>query len=127
MNYEEIYNYVKKAVVAKKFNKVADMAISVYVNDEDNQGEFYVEVKDGKVSVENFRYEDYSAHLNISSEALKNAIDGKADIAEYVDHGDASFVAPLFDIIAPKKAAAKKVAPKKAPAKKAEAPKKATK
>ena len=126
MNYEEIYNYVKKSVMPKDFSKIADMAVSIYINDQNNEGEFYICVKDGSVSIENFKYEDYTAHVSISSEELKNCVDGKADISASIDHGDAEKISALFNIALPKKAVAKKApaAKKEAPAKKAPVAKK---
>lgn len=129
MKYEEIYNYVKKSVMPKNFKNVSDMAVSIYIYDQGNSGEFYICVKDGTISIENFRYDDYTAHVSVSSENLKKCVDGDADVLSFVDDGNAEEIANLLNIAFAKKAAAKKApakketAAKKAPAKKAPAKK----
>ena len=125
MKYEEIYNYVKKSVMPKNFKKVSDMAVSIYIYDQGNSGEFYICVKDGAISIENFRYDDYTAHVSVSSENLKKCVDGDADILSFVDDGNAEEIANLLNVAFAKKAAPakKETAAKKAPAKKAPAKK----
>ena len=127
MTYEKIVAAVKKAVAKKDVSKVADMALSVYIYGE-GEGEFYIAVKGGKLEIENYKYDDYTAHLSISADDLMKAVDGEAkNIASKIDDGDAKKIAALTNVIFAKKAAAKapakkaapKAAEKKAPAKKA--------
>ncbi len=121
MTYEKIVAAVKKAVAKKDVSKVADMALSVYIYGE-GEGEFYVAVKEGKLEIENYKYDDYTAHMSISADDLMKAIDGEAkSIASKIDDGDAKKIAALTNVIFAKKAAAKAPAKKAAPAMKAPA------
>ena len=61
MTYEKIVAAVKKAVAKKDVSKVADMALSIYIYGE-GEGEFYIAVKEGKLEIENFKYDDPEAY-----------------------------------------------------------------
>lgn len=131
MTYSEIYSYVKSAVAKKNVKKLGNVAISIYVTDEGATGEFYIAVKDGELEIENFKYEDYTAHLSISSADLKKIVDGKKVSYSFDDGDDAQGKALIAALVAtapakaPAKAEAKKAPAKKAPAKKAAPVKKA--
>ena len=125
MTYSEIYTYVKSAVAKKDVKKLGDIAISIYVTDEGATGEFYIAVKGGQLEIENFKYDDYTAHLSISSADLKKIVDGKKVSYSFDDGDDAQGKALIAALTAsaPAKAPAKKAAAAKAPAKKAPAKK----
>ena len=125
MTYSEIYTYVKSAVAKKDVKKFGDIAISIYVTDEGATGEFYIAVKGGQLEIENFKYDDYTAHLSISSADLKKIVDGKKVSYSFDDGDDAQGKALIAALTAtaPAKAPAKKAVATKAPAKKAPAKK----
>ena len=89
MTYSEIYTYVKSAVAKKDVKKLGDIALSIYVTDEGATGEFYIAVKGGQLEIENFKYDDYTAHLSISSADLKKIVDGKKVSYSFDDGDDA--------------------------------------
>ena len=109
MTSSEIYSYVKSAVAKKNVKKLGNVAISIYVTDEGATGEFYIAVKDGELEIENFKYEDYTAHLSISSADLKKIVDGKKVSYSFDDGDDAQGKALIAALVA--------TAPAKAPAK----------
>ncbi len=77
MTFEEILNKVK--AMAKKIDVSGVDFIAVQVNLKDLDKTFYVEVKDGKVNVEPYEYNDRSCALTISSADFNKLIDGKLD------------------------------------------------
>ena len=124
MTYEKIVDYVAKAVAKKDFSKVDDMALQIDVRGE-GEGALYVAVANKKAEVAPYEYKDNTAKLTIDADDLIAALDGKAK-GDFQLEGDVAKISALMDVLAAKKAPAKKAeAPKKAPAKKAEAPKKA--
>ncbi len=132
-------NYIEAFEVIKDLFKNADTkglkdncAIQVNMTDDDCNGAFYIEYKDGNLSVEPYDYIDRNALLTASFKDLKDIVSGRILITTavakekaFVD-GDIEVVAVIMK--AAKKKPAKKAAPKKAAEKKvapkAEAPKK---
>ncbi len=54
------------------------LAVQINVTGEDG-GVFYVEIKDGKVSIEPYEYNDRQCAITISLENLNKMLDGKLD------------------------------------------------
>ena len=120
MKYEEIVAKVKKALAKADASKVdGHLAVQVDVTGE-GEGAFYIEVADGKVTVEPYEYYDHDFKVLCDAEEIIAIAEGKKKLGEEVNAGNA-YVSrdvdkvAVFDSIAVKKAAAKK-----APAKKAE-------
>ena len=120
MKYEEIVAKVKKALAKADASKVdGHLAVQVDVTGE-GEGAFYIEVADGKVTVEPYEYYDHDFKVLCDAEEIIAIAEGKKKLGTEVDAGNAYVSRDIekvavFDSIAVKKAAAKK-----APAKKAE-------
>ena len=120
MKYEEIVAKVKKALAKADASKVdGHLAVQVDVTGE-GEGAFYIEVADGKVTVEPYEYYDHDFKVLCDAEEIIAIAEGKKNLGAEVDAGNAYVSRDIekvavFDSIAVKKAAAKK-----APAKKAE-------
>lgn len=120
MKYEEIVAKVKKALAKADASKVdGHLAVQVDVTGE-GEGAFYIEVADGKVTVEPYEYYDHDFKVLCDAEEIIAIAEGKKKLGAEVDAGNAYVSRDIekvavFDSIAVKKAAAKK-----APAKKAE-------
>ena len=67
-----------KDVISKADTSGIDF-LAVQVTLEDLDGVFYVEVKDGKASLEPYEYNDRQCLVTISSENLEKLMDGKLD------------------------------------------------
>lgn len=79
MTYEEIVEKVKTRLKDVKEDKLNGfLAIQVNVTGE-GEGAFYVEVKDGKLSVEPYEYNDRQAKVIMSSENFLKLLEGKLD------------------------------------------------
>lgn len=77
VTFEEILSKVK--TMAEKIDVSGVDFIAVQVNLKDLDKTFYVEVKDGKINVEPYEYNDRSCALTISSADFNKLIDGKLD------------------------------------------------
>lgn len=79
MTYEEIVAKVKDRLAGVDPNKVDGfLAIQVNITGE-GEGAFYVEVKDGKLSVEPYEYHDRQAKIIMKSKNFLDLMDGKLD------------------------------------------------
>lgn len=114
MTYEEIVEFVKKNVKKPAKSKRTHIAVEFDIYGE-GEGAFYVEVKDGKVSVEPYEYYDRDAKVIITSDELVNIVGGSKKASESIEdgilmlEGDGEIAAELFELFkAEKKAAAKK-------------------
>ena len=137
MNYEEIVKKAKqeaKKVDASNINE--HIAVQIDVVGE-GEGAFYVEVADGKVSVEPYEYYDNDCKVTASADVIMTLFAGKLNVDEVLANGSVSFegdggkalaiVNALKDAQEKKTAAAKRSAAKKAPVKKMTEKKKAAK
>ena len=128
MKYEEIVAKVKKALAKADASKVdGHFAVQVDVTGE-GEGAFYIEVADGKVTVEPYEYYDHDFKVLCDAEEIIAIAEGKKMLGAEVDAGNAYVSRDIekvavFDSIAVKKAAAKKTAEKKTVEKKEAAPK----
>lgn len=79
MTYEEIVEKVRTRLKDVKEDKLNGfLAIQVNITGE-GEGAFYVEVKDGKLNVEPYEYNDRQAKVIMSSANFLKLLDGKLD------------------------------------------------
>lgn len=79
MTYEEIVESVKKRLKGVDTSSVKDLlAIQVNITGE-GEGAFYVEVKDGVLSVEPYEYFDRQAKITMKSKNFLALMEGKLD------------------------------------------------
>lgn len=131
--YEKVYASLKKAILDTNTSTFEGFFAFQFTVTGDAAGTFYMEFKDGKLSVENFDYKDATATFKADAKTFTALVEGKTSPADalksgaLVVEGNNAGCADIFNAIAPKKAARKAAAPKaekKAPAaKKAAAPK----
>ena len=79
MTYEEIVEKVRERLKDADTSKV-DGFLAIQVNiTEEGAGAFYVEVKDGKLSVEPYEYHDRQALLTMKSKNFIKLMEGSLD------------------------------------------------
>ena len=79
MTYEEIVEKVRQRLKDVDTSKISDfLAIQVNITGE-GEGAFYVEVKNGKLSVEPYEYYDRQAKIIMKSKNFLDLMDGKLD------------------------------------------------
>ncbi len=79
MTYEEIVAKVRERLKDADTSKV-DGFLAIQVNiTEEGAGAFYVEVKDGKLSVEPYEYHDRQALITMKSKNFIKLMEGKLD------------------------------------------------
>ena len=78
MTFEEILTKVRE--MAKGYDVSGTNFLAVQINlTGKNGGVFYVEIKDGRVSIEPYEYNDRNCAITISSDNFLKLIDGKLD------------------------------------------------
>ena len=133
MNYEEIVKKAKQATKKMDVSTINEhIAVQIDVVGE-GEGAFYVEVADGKVSVEPYEYYDNDCKVTASADVITALFAGKLNVDEALangrvsvegDGGKALAIVNALKVAPEKKpAAAKKPAAKKAPVKKTAAKK----
>lgn len=130
MRYEEIIEFVQKNLkktAAKKIEKHIAVEFDIYG---EGEGAFYVEVKDGAITVEPYEYYDRDAKVYITADELVKLVNGEKTSEESFSEGilmiegDIDAAQELIKLVkahakkTASKPAAKKTAVKKAPAKK---------
>jgi len=78
MEFEELLAKVRKMAEGKDVSGTDFLAVQVNITG-DNSGVFYVEVKDGKVSIEPYEYNDRNCDITMSMDNFNKLIDGKLD------------------------------------------------
>lgn len=79
MTYEEIVEKVRERLKNVDMEKAPDfLAIQVNITGE-GEGAFYVEIKDGKLSVEPYEYYDRQAKITMKSKNFLSLMEGKLD------------------------------------------------
>ena len=134
--YEKVYESLKKTIKKTDTSNFEGFFAFQFTVTGDAAGTFYMEFKDGTLSVENFDYKDATATFKADADTFTALVEGTlapdkaVKSGKLVVEGNNAGCADIFNAIAPKKAApakkaaapAKKTAAKKAaPAKKAEA------
>lgn len=84
MTYEEIVEKVRERLKDVDVTKASDfLAIQINITGE-GEGAFYVEIKDGKLSVEPYEYYDRQAKITMKSKNFLSLMEGRLDpVAAY--------------------------------------------
>ena len=87
MNYEEVVEEARKLVSKADASGIQDhLAVQFNVTGE-GEGKFYLELKDGKVSVEPFDYNDRDILVTADAKSILDMMSGKLDIVNaYLTH-----------------------------------------
>jgi len=128
MTYEELVKKAKQASKKMDVSGINDhIAIQIDVEGE-AEGAFYVEVADGKVSVEPYEYYDNDCKVKATTDAVVSLFAGKLNVEEALANGqisvdgDGGKALAIINAVKPtpekKTAATKKTTTKKAPTKK---------
>ena len=86
MKFETILKKARKMAAQADISEVDFLAVQINITG-DSPGVFYVEVKDGRVSVEPYEYYDRQCSISISGSDLNKLIQGKLDPAQAYDDG----------------------------------------
>lgn len=78
MTFDELLAKVRETAAKADVLGIGFLAVQVNITG-DNGGVFYVEVKDGKINVEPYPYNDRNCEITISSDNLVKLINGKLD------------------------------------------------
>ena len=78
MSFEEILAKVRERAANTDVSGIGFLAVQINITG-DNGGVFYIEVKDGRVSVEPYEYIDRSCAITISGEDLMSMLAGDFD------------------------------------------------
>ena len=78
MTFDELVTKVKKLAKGIDASQTDFLAVQVNISGE-NGGVFYVEVKDHKVNVEPYEYNDRNCAITMNMEDFNKLIDGKLD------------------------------------------------
>lgn len=78
MTFEQLLTKVRGMGDRVDTNGVDLMAVQINITGE-NSGVFYIEIKDGKVSVEPYEYNDRQCDITMNMENFNKLIDGKLD------------------------------------------------
>ena len=86
MTYEEIVYKVQKQVIKSKTK--ADQHIAVQFNIVgEGEGAFYIEIDDGRISVQPYEYYDRDAVVYVDAETLFDVLEQKIAIADVTGSG----------------------------------------
>ena len=90
MNYEEIISFVKENTKKTAGKKTAEnIAVEFDIKGE-GEGAFYIEIKNGKVSVEPYEYYDRDAKIIITADELVKIIKSEKKPEDSFDDGSMS-------------------------------------
>lgn len=78
MTFDKLLEKVRKSAEDYDTSGVGFLAVQINIKDDDG-GVFYIEVKDGRISVEPYEYNDRNCAITISSDNLVKLMDGKLD------------------------------------------------
>lgn len=78
MNFDGLVKKVREAAEDVDVSGCDFLAVQVNITGE-NEGVFYVEVKDGKISVEPYDYHDRNCAITISMDNFQKLLGGKLD------------------------------------------------
>lgn len=78
MTFDELIAKVRKTAEKADISGTDFLAAQINITG-DNGGVFYVEVKDGKINVEPYPYNDRNCEITISMDNFNKLIDGKLD------------------------------------------------
>lgn len=78
MTFEELVNKVRTEMAAVDVSNQPFLAVQVNITGKDG-GVFYIEIKDGKTSVEPYEYNDRSCAISMEQAKFLKLIEGKLD------------------------------------------------
>lgn len=79
MTYEEIFNLSKSMIMKSDVSNIpGHLAVEVDITGE-GEGAFYIELKDGSISVEPYSYNDYDCKFIISAKNFIKLTEGSLD------------------------------------------------
>lgn len=79
MDFEQLFNQIKAEFLHKDTSAIpGKLAIQINLT-HDITGTFYIEVKDGNLSIEPYEYHDRDVAITISSDNFLKLMQGKAD------------------------------------------------
>ena len=78
MTFDELLTKVRKIADGADVSGIDFLAVQVNITGK-NEGVFYVEVKDGKVNVEPYEYNDRNCAVTMNMTNFNKLIDGKLD------------------------------------------------
>lgn len=77
-NVNEIISIIKEKLKGRNFSELTDKFAAEF--QVENAGTFYVEIKDGKINIEPYEYNDRDVLIQTSADNLKAIVDGKLGI-----------------------------------------------
>lgn len=86
MKFEDVLKTAREMAAEADISGIDFLAVQINIEG-DPQGVFYVEVKDGHISVEPYEYYDRQCWIGISAEDFYKLIDGKLDPGKAYDAG----------------------------------------
>ncbi|MGN0108296.1 MAG: alkyl sulfatase C-terminal domain-containing protein [Hominilimicola sp.] len=89
MTFEQAFLKIKEKFENSDASNISDFAIQVTFMDEDCNGKFYAQVKDGALYVEPYDYRDNSLAITITKSALLAYLGGRSTMDKALDSGDA--------------------------------------
>lgn len=79
MTYEEIFNTIKEKFKGADVSSITDHLAYQFNIEGEGEGIFYVEVKDGKLSIEPYEYYDRDVIYFCTADTLIKLMEGKLD------------------------------------------------
>ena len=86
MVFTDILGIAREMAAKADISEVGFMAVQINVEGE-AQGVFYVEVKDGRISVEPYEYYDRQCSITISGQDFNSLLEGRLDPVKAYDEG----------------------------------------
>ncbi len=117
MTFEQAFSKIKEKFNNSDASNIADFAIQITFMDEDCNGTFYAQVKDGALYVEPYDYKDNTLAITITKSALLAYLGGRSTLDKAIDNGDAYVESGDVSKMADWKNTIKNASAAKAPAK----------
>lgn len=89
MTYEEAVKKIETKFAKADASKLSDFAVQITLTDEDCSGILYVQVNDGKITVQPYDYRDNDAAVTISFKDLTSSLD-RCSFTKLFESGKAS-------------------------------------
>jgi putative sterol carrier protein len=86
MKFEDVLKTAREMAAKADISQVDFLAVQINITGED-PGVFYVEVKDGRISVEPYEYYDRQCMITISDSDFTKLIEGRLDPGKAYDEG----------------------------------------
>jgi putative sterol carrier protein len=86
MKFEDVLKTAREIAAKADISQVDFLAVQINITGED-PGVFYVEVKDGRISVEPYEYYDRQCMITISDSDFTKLIEGRLDPGKAYDEG----------------------------------------